>query len=207
MRQIQVLLNATDHAYDDVRASVRLAVGQAAIVDVWGATDEVMLRLTDEFGARVGRAEKIRKIMDVAVVDVDTHTSSASLGLLQKQLDRFLLVRVFDSAMYWNSLALWSHTALEGKEVTVEELINADADFDRRTLPTDSGTARFWVHAVDFGVRNRRPGESVTNFTARVEGTKLRLAAALKSLRGVAGRAKRNRESEKLRQRFYQAPR
>lgn len=207
MRQIQVLLNAFGHGYSDVHSSVRLAVRQAATVNVCGTTDEVMRRLNEEFGDRVTRSEKIQIDMDVAVVGVETHMTTHTLALIQKQLDRFLLVRIFDSELGWNSLALWSYTALRDKNVITDDLVSADAEFDRQMLSKDSGKGRLWVQGTDYGVRKRKPGEAVANFAACLGGTKLRLNVALKHMRGLIGRRKRIRENERLRRRFYQEPR
>src|SRR5690625_4023263 len=117
MRQIQVVLNAADHKYEDVLASDSIASHQSVKVDIWGADEDTMRRLVSEFGHRIVRADEIRKGMDISVVGVETRIASNTFALLQKQLGRFLLVRVFDSSLAWNSLAVWSNAAFENQQV------------------------------------------------------------------------------------------
>lgn len=206
MAELQVLLDPRGATSAQLRTSVGTLLDQVPAVELVGASDDQLTELAEIFGSRTLPAQRLRHGVPVLVTSGQVCFAAGAVRRIVKQLRMpgRLLTRVLvpQRPSVAGQVACWGPTWSSGYSGTLEQLIDADLDFDREHLSRESSLARLWIRADEVGVALvSAVGPDPRQWSRRVERD-LRRQDLLALTRAPAGAVRRRFDRRAQRRRY-----
>lgn len=198
MTDLQVLLDAHGTGPQELSTAAATLLASVPGVELVRATAGQADLLAGRFGGRVLptdlRTAPVRREVPVLVASGRAAYARGAVRRVLADLatpGRLLTCVLVPGDDVGQRLACWSPEWLGGYAGTLEDLVGADLDFDRRHLPAGSPVARAWLRADAVGLARAQDVAEDPAGWARTTGLRLERDAAVAAVRAPLGAARR----------------